>query len=86
MAHLIVQCPIWICTTSLLLLSSCKHRTKHIDCSVFNEHEVNQNEVIDVIWASSVANTTISLIVFVSLKEHSMKLRVVRQLYMYTSS
>jgi hypothetical protein len=53
---------------------------------VFNEHEVNQNEVIDVIWASSVANTTISLIVFVSLKEHSMKLRVVRQLYMYTSS
>ena len=67
----VLQC---ICTS---ILSSCKHRTKHIDCTVSNMHEVNQNEVIDVRWASSVANARISLIVFVLLKEHSMKHRVV---------
>ena len=57
----------WISTLSALSLSDLflslrRHRTKQIDCSGPKKHEVNKNEVIDVSLASSVANSTISLI------------------------
>ena len=70
-----------ICTSTVFTLSSFKHRTRHIDCSTSKKHEVNKNDLIVVNWASFVAKSTISLIVFVLLKEHSVKHSVVRWLF-----